>query len=102
MGLKMTNLGIDFYRRDKYNFGKGILRQYLSDDFAKIATKQMRSITAMSDKEIKLIEMIRNNDDPNQAFITAMEIILGCLKLLEPSELKQVVDSLEHAEINQA
>lgn len=56
----------------------------------------------MTDNEIKLIEMVRNNENPAQAFITAMEIILSCLKLLEPFELEQPVDSRESVEINRA
>ncbi len=56
----------------------------------------------MTDNEIELIEMIRNNKNPAQAFVSAMEIILSCLKLLEPSELEPLVDSREYAEINQA
>ena len=51
----------------------------------------------MTDNEIKLVEMIRENENPAQAFITVMEIILSCLKLLEPSELEQPVDSQESA-----
>jgi hypothetical protein len=47
----------------------------------------------MTENEIKLLEMIRNDENPAQAFVTAMEIILGCLKLLEPSESKPLVDS---------
>ena len=30
----------------------------------------------MSENETKLIEMIRNHDDPAKAFVTALEIIL--------------------------
>ena len=56
----------------------------------------------MTENEIKLIEMIRDNKNPAQAFITAMEIILSCLKLLEPSELEPSVDSRESVEITQA
>ena len=51
----------------------------------------------MTDNEIKLIEMIRNNNNPEQAFIMATEIIVGYLKHLEPSESKRVADLLEHA-----
>ena len=49
----------------------------------------------MTENEIKLIEMIRDNKNPTQAFVTAMEIILGCLALLEPSESKPLVDFQE-------
>ena len=56
----------------------------------------------MTENEIELLEMIRNNENPTQAFVTAMEIIVGCLMLLEPSELKPLVDSREYAEITQA
>ena len=51
----------------------------------------------MTDNEIKLIEMVRNHENPAQAFVTAMEIILSCLKLLEPSESEPSVDSRERA-----
>lgn len=49
----------------------------------------------MSEKEIRLIEMIRNNENPTRAFVMAMEIILVYLKHLEPSELVHPVDLLE-------
>ena len=56
----------------------------------------------MTENEISLVEMIRNNENPAQAFVTATEIILGCLKLLEPSELTHSADSRVSVEINQA
>ena len=44
-----------------------------------------RSNKAMTDNEIKLIEMIRNHSNPGEAFVTALEIILLFIKH-EPSE----------------
>ena len=49
----------------------------------------------MSENEIKLIEMIRNNTDPAKAFVTALEIILLFLKHHEPHESTSVVDCQE-------
>lgn len=40
----------------------------------------------MSNNEIKLINMIRNNDNPEQALIVAIEIIISYLEQLELTE----------------
>lgn len=37
----------------------------------------------MTDKEIKLLNMVRENDNPEQALITAIEIVLSCLTNLD-------------------
>ena len=49
----------------------------------------------MSENEIKLIEMIRNNSNPDKAFVMALEIILLFLKHHESLELTSVVDFRE-------
>lgn len=49
----------------------------------------------MTENETKLIEMIRNHNDPAKAFVTALEIILLFLKLPEQHESTSVVDSRE-------
>lgn len=49
----------------------------------------------MTENEIELINLIRNNNDPARAMLTAMEIILVSLGRLEPSELKPSVGSVE-------
>lgn len=48
----------------------------------------------MSENEQKLIQMIRENDNPGMALQTAAVIILGFLKQLESSE-GQAADSLQ-------
>lgn len=51
----------------------------------------------MTDNEIKLIKMIRENDNPGKALMTTTLIILGFLKQHGSSEV-QAADSLrEHA-----
>lgn len=51
----------------------------------------------MTNKEIELITMIRENDTPEKALMTAATIILGFLKQLGSSEA-QAADCLrEHA-----
>lgn len=40
----------------------------------------------MTENEMELIRMIRDNDNPEQALMTATVIILGFLKQLESSE----------------
>ena len=40
----------------------------------------------MTDQEIELIKLIRENDNPEQALMTATVIILGFLKQHESSE----------------
>lgn len=47
----------------------------------------------MTDNEIKLINIIHEHDDPNQALITAFEIIVQYLNRRESSELTLSVDS---------
>ena len=49
----------------------------------------------MSENEIKLIEMIRTNPNPDKAFVIALEIILLFVKHPEQHELASVVDSPE-------
>lgn len=49
----------------------------------------------MSDNELKLIEMIRNNSNPGEAFVKALEIILLFLKLHEQHESTSVADLQE-------
>lgn len=45
----------------------------------------------MTDKEIELINLIRENDNPEQALMTATVIILGFLKQHESSEVQETV-----------
>jgi hypothetical protein len=40
----------------------------------------------MSENEIMLIEMIRNHPNPDEALITAIEVIIDYLKQLESFE----------------
>ena len=49
----------------------------------------------MTNNEIELIEMIRSNENPAQAYITAMEIIVQYLNRHESFELKPSADSRE-------
>ncbi len=51
----------------------------------------------MTEKEIALIKMIRENDKPEQALMAAATIILGFLKQLESSEEQVPVCLQEHA-----
>ena len=45
----------------------------------------------MKENEIALLNMIRENDNPEQALLTATEIILGFLKQHESSEEQAAV-----------
>lgn len=45
-----------------------------------------RGIGIMTENEKELIKLIRENDNPTQALMTAAVIILGFLKQLESSE----------------
>lgn len=49
----------------------------------------------MTNNELELLNLIRNNDNPDQALITAIEIILLHLTHLESSELESVVEFRE-------
>lgn len=46
----------------------------------------------MTDNEIKLLNIIRENKNPEQALVTAIEIILSYLNHHESSESKLSVD----------
>ena len=46
----------------------------------------------MSENNIELIKMIRENDNPGQALNAAVVIVLGYLKQLESSEEQAVAD----------
>ena len=56
----------------------------------------------MTDKEVKLIEMIRNNDNPAQALITAIEIIVLYQDHRGLFVSKSPVDARESVDISQA
>lgn len=45
----------------------------------------------MTNQELELLELIRNNEDPEQALITAFNIILDYLKQHESSEARDSV-----------
>lgn len=47
----------------------------------------------MTENEMKLLEMIRKNDNPEQALLIAIEIIVDFLSHHEASQLKPSVDS---------
>lgn len=49
----------------------------------------------MSKNEMELIGMIRENDNPVQALMTAVVIVLGYLRQLESSEEQVSVDLRE-------
>ncbi len=50
----------------------------------------------MKDNEIELINMIRENENPQQALMTAALIILGFLKQHESSEVQAAAVLREH------
>lgn len=50
----------------------------------------------MTNNEIELLSMIRENDNPEQALMTAFEIILSHLIHPEASVLKSSVEFLEY------
>lgn len=56
----------------------------------------------MTENEIKLIEMIRSHDNPEKAFVTALEIIILFLKHYESPVSEISVGSRELVETNQA
>lgn len=51
----------------------------------------------MPENEHELIEMIRKNDNPEQALLVAVEVIIGFLNHHESTELRSPVVSPEHA-----
>ena len=57
----------------------------------------MKGDYIMTENEIELIKMIRENDNPNQALTTAVNIILMYLTLHESSEAQAVAGLQAHA-----
>ena len=51
----------------------------------------------MTNNEIELINIIRENDNPTRALMTATLIVLGYLKQHESSEVTSAVQLREHA-----
>ncbi len=51
----------------------------------------------MTETEKELIKLIRENDNPGQALMTAAVIILGYLKQLESSSTQSAADLQVHA-----
>jgi hypothetical protein len=49
----------------------------------------------MTSNETKLINLIRENENPEQALITATLVVIGFLKRLESSEEQAVVEIRE-------
>ncbi len=45
-----------------------------------------KGVGVMTEKELEVIKLIRENDNPGQALMTATLIVLGYLKQLESSQ----------------
>ena len=52
----------------------------------------MKGVEKLSENNMELIRIIRENDNPEQALMAAATIILGYLKQLESSEGRAVAD----------
>ena len=105
LGIKMTKLGIDFDTYFAYNFATNKFRQkfllfyksLLNNCLMPLYTYPIkyRRIILMTENELKLLSIIRENDNPERAFETAIEIILKYLNHPESFESTLSVDSLE-------
>ena len=51
----------------------------------------------MTDNEVELIKIIRENDNPEQALVAAVETILSYLRQRESSQVQAVADLRELA-----
>ena len=58
---------------------------------------EIRGIKTMTDNEKELINLIRENDNPGQALMTAAVIVLGYLKQHESSVAQESADLQELA-----
>lgn len=56
-----------------------------------------RGFRIMTENEKELIKLIRENDNPTQALMTAAVIILGYIKQLESSSTQSAADLQVHA-----
>ena len=57
--------------------------------------QQRKGNYTMSDNQMELLNIIRENDNPTRALMTASLILLGFLKQHESSEVQVVADSWE-------
>lgn len=57
----------------------------------------LKGVVTMTDNESELIKLIRENDNPAQALMTATLIVLGYLKRHESSAEQAPVCQREHA-----
>jgi hypothetical protein len=74
LGTKMTNLGIDFRFLPRYNL------------LTKPRSKCERGNIIMTENKLELIKLILENDNPEDAIMTAAAIIYDLLKQHEASE----------------
>lgn len=77
MGAKKTKVGIDFRHHLMYNFVIGCIPK---------KNTHREGITMMTENELELIRIIRENDCPEKAIMIATAIIIDFLKPHESSE----------------
>ena len=86
MGIKLTKLGIDFANLPLYNLATISFRQnfLLFKKVSKICLCTSYTCDKenyfMTNNEIELLNLIRDSDNPEQALVIAIEVILGYLK----------------------
>ena len=96
MSIDSSRLGIDFFCKKNYNFHKNKFRQILFDNSDKIVYTEIRThvrteiekgeLKIMSENKAELIKLILENDNLEQAVLTASAIIFDYLKQYESSQ----------------
>ena len=102
-GIKWSNLGVDFPFLPRYNLAMKQVTDYVEICltiliYYFILKSERRGTTVpisknernvvMTDNEIKLINLIRENDNSEEAIITAVNVILSFLEQQQSSEVQ--------------
>lgn len=100
----VIKLGIDLTKTPNYNFSNEHVSTILSTYYQYNIPYYVlnKETQAMTENEIMLINLIRNHEKPDKAFVTAIEIILSFLNHHEASASGSPVVSRELIETVQA
>ena len=101
MSIKWSKLGVAFRFQPRYNLPIKQMSKYV-DISENLNYDEIRThvrityyeggITIMTENEKELINMIRENDNPTTALMTAAVIVLGFLKQHESSVIQASAD----------
>ena len=76
----MIKLNIDSLVMIEYNFLESMFRQNLYDVWTIMVSITTHKESTMTENEKKLLDLIHNHPHPEEAFLTALDIILMFVK----------------------